>query len=173
MGREETVSTIQLDFLAPETFDLHYTDEEGKDQRPVVIHRSPLSTHERFVSYLLEYYGGALPTWLSPVQTVLIPVNEDCHEFCENLATHLREKFVRAEVDFSHESFNKKIRTHTLRKVPLLLIIGNKEVQENSVTVRRFGVKEQQTLKRDVFVAELLEEIGERKNFREPITSIV
>lgn len=173
MGREETVSTIQLDFLGPENFDLNYTDEQGHDVRPVIIHRSPLSTHERFVSFLIEYYGGAFPTWLAPVQVCLIPVNDTCKSYCEELAEELRSHMVRVELDDSSNSFGKKIRTNTVRKIPMLLIIGNDEVEQGQVTVRRYGLKEQQTLDKSEFKTSILEEIRLRKNFREPMGSII
>jgi threonyl-tRNA synthetase len=173
LGREETFSTIQLDFLAPETFDMTYIDDQGKPQRPVVIHRAPFSTHERFVSYILEYYGGVFPTWLSPVQLVLIPVNESCHEYCQSMVSELTRNMVRAELDISQQSFGKKIRTHTVRKVPILLIIGNQEVDQAQVTVRRYGVEKQETLAKDVFIEQLYKEIRDRVNTREPLSSIV
>lgn len=173
LGREETFSTVQLDFLAPENFDLSYIDEQGRPQKPVVIHRAPLSTHERFISYLLETYGGVFPTWLAPVQLVLIPVNETCHDYCKKFSEELQSQFVRVEVDESSQSFSKKIRTHTVRKIPMLLIIGNKEVENEEVTIRRYGVKDQKCLSKADFVKELLEEIQKRKNFREPLTSII
>ena len=94
MGREETVSTIQVDFLSPMNFDLKYTEQGGTEGVPVIIHRAPLSTHERFISYLIEYYGGAFPTWSSPVQVNLIPVNQDCENFCRKLAQDLHGSFV-------------------------------------------------------------------------------
>ena len=173
LGREETVSTIQLDFLSADNFDLTYIDEQGKSARPVIIHRAPFSTHERFISYILEYYGGVLPTWMSPVQVVFIPVNDACHAYCQSLADEWTQNFVRVEVDTTQQSFGKKIRTHTVRKVPILLIVGNKEVEEGNVTVRRYGVEQQETLKKDEFAQLLYKEIRERINTREPLSSIV
>lgn len=173
LGREETCSTIQIDFLGAENFDLTYIDDQGKSQRPVVIHRSPLSTHERFISYMIETYGGVFPTWLAPVQLVLIPVNETCNAYCQEIEAELTQNMVRVEVDTSSQSFGKKIRTHTVRKVPILLIIGNQELEQNTVTVRRYGVEQQQTLPKQTFVSELYEEIRTRKNTREPLRAIV
>lgn len=170
LGREETVSTIQLDFLATENFNLTYVDEQGKDSRVVVLHRAPLSTHERFISYMLEYYGGVFPTWLAPVQVVLIPVSEACHKYCQEMEDDFRQNLIRAEVDFTQQSFGKKIRTHTVRKIPILLIVGQQELEQATVTVRRYGVKEQETLAKDLFKSQLLAEIAERKNEREPLS---
>ncbi len=173
LGREETFSTIQVDFLAPETFDLSYIDDEGKEQRPVVIHRAPFSTHERFISYILESYGGVFPTWLAPVQVAVIPVNESCNNYCADLEAQFKRHFVRAEADLSSQSFGKKIRTHTVRKVPILLIVGNQELEEGRVTVRRYGVEKQESFTKEDFMHMLLEEIRERKNTREPLSAIV
>jgi threonyl-tRNA synthetase len=173
MGREETVSTIQIDYLSPKNFDLKYTEQGGGDGVPVIIHRSPLSTHERFISYLIEYYGGAFPTWCSPVQVNLIPVNTDCEPFCRKLAEELHASFVRVEVDTSDNSFNKKIRNSTVRKNPMTLIIGNKEVADSTVTIRRYGVEKQETLSVADFKKSLFEEIRNRVMTREPMSSFL
>lgn len=173
MGREETVSTIQLDLLSPINFDLTYQDNEDKEVRPVIIHRAPLSTHERFISFILEYYGGALPTWCSPVQVMMIPVNAECVTYCQELEQRLTGNFARVEIDDSDNSFNKKIRNNAMRKIPILLIIGNNEVANNQVTVRRYGVEQQQTVDKEQFVNDLISEIKDRKNFREPMGSII
>jgi threonyl-tRNA synthetase len=173
LGREETVSTIQVDFLAAVNFNLRYTGEDGKEESPVVIHRAPLSTHERFISFLIEYYGGAFPLWMNPLQVVLIPVNETCLDYCLTLKSELHGAKVRVEVDESHESFNKKIRINTMKKASILLIIGNKEVDSNMVTVRRYGVTEQETLSKDEFISGLLKDIKTRVNNREPVTAML
>ncbi|MBP9706474.1 MAG: threonine--tRNA ligase [Oligoflexales bacterium] len=173
MGREETVSTIQLDLLSPQNFDLNFHDKDDKEVRPVIIHRSPLSTHERFISFLLEFYGGAMPTWCSPVQVALIPVNDSCLAYAEELRELLHKQFVRVEVDDTNNSFNKKIRNSAVKKIPISIIIGNKEVDEKLVTLRRLGVEQQETIARDTFVAQILTEIRERHNFREPMHSII
>lgn len=173
MGREETVSTIQIDYLGPKNFSLKYTDDAGGEGVPVIIHRSPLSTHERFTSYLIEYYGGAFPTWCAPVQTNIISVNSDCEPFCRELADGLHSEYFRVEVDTTDNSFNKKIRNSTVRKTPITLIIGNKEVEEKKVTVRRYGIQEQQTMSVDEFKAMLRTEVKERRMLREPMSSIL
>lgn len=173
LGREETVSTIQVDYWAPEQFDLNYIDATGKETRCVVIHRAPLSTHERFLSFLLEYYGGAFPTWCAPVQVAIIPVNEACHEYAAALATELREKEGRrVEIDDSDNSFNKKIRNSAVRKIPIALIVGHKEVQEQQVTVRRYGTTNQEVLGRAEFIEQLRDEIKNRRMLREPMSAI-
>jgi threonyl-tRNA synthetase len=169
MGREETVSTIQVDYLVPERFGLKYIAEDGMEKVPVCIHRAPLSTHERFLSFLLEYYGGAFPTWCAPVQVMVIPVRDEHHEYAKELIALMRSKRIRAELDDSHHSFNKKIRNNAVSKTPILLIIGGNEVENKTVTIRRYGIKEQQTLPSVEFMALLQEEILERKMMREPM----
>jgi threonyl-tRNA synthetase len=173
MGREETVSTIQVDFLSPTNFDLKYTEAGGGEGVPVIIHRAPLSTHERFISYLIEYYGGAFPTWASPVQVNIIAVNQDCEEFCKKLADELHQNYIRVEVDTSDNSFNKKIRNSTVRKTPITLIVGNKEVEESKVTIRRYGIDKQETMGVSDFKAMLMDEIKTRKMLREPMSSLL
>ena len=173
MGREETVSTIQVDFLSPQNFELAYTDETGQDQMPIIIHRSPLSTHERFVSYLIEYYGGAFPTWAAPIQVVAIPVMDDCLPYAKALVEELHSKMVRAEIDGTDNSFNKKIRTHAMRKIPMQIIIGQKELDDKQVTIRRYGIQEQVTMGRDEFLAMLLKEIADRTMHRPAMGSLL
>lgn len=173
MGREETVSTIQVDFLAAEKFDLKFTNQNGEDEKPVVIHRAPLSTHERFVSFLIEYYGGAFPTWFSPVQVRMIPVNDKCADYCKEFANKLTRERVRVEVDDSSDSFSKKVRNGAMKKIPLLLIIGHEEVENGTVSVRRFGSRDNVSMSQGEFTDLLLDEIKTRKNLREPIGAIL
>jgi threonyl-tRNA synthetase len=173
MGRSETVSTIQADFLAPINFDMKYINESNQEERPVVIHRAPLSTHERFLSFLLEYYGGAFPVWCAPVQVALIPVKDDCLPYARELAERLRRDFFRVEVDDSDASFNKKIRNNTVRKIPIMGVIGMKEVEERTLTVRRYGIPQQEVLPLESFVKMLTEERATRANPREPMGSII
>ncbi len=173
LGREETVSTIQVDFLAAMNFDLHYTDENGQPQPVVVIHRAPLSTHERFVSYLIEYYGGAFPTWCAPVQVAVIPVADEFADYARAVAARLRSRFVRVEVDLSNNSFSKKIRTNTVRKIPNLLIVGNRERETGSVTLRRYGIEKQESMPLDRFLEMILDEIQGRVMLREPMGALL
>ena len=173
MGREETVGTIQVDFLSPKNFDLKYTEQGGGDGVPVIIHRAPLSTHERFTSFLIEYYGGAFPTWCSPVQVNLVPVNTECESFCQKLSQELHGLMVRAEVDTTDNSFNKKIRNSAVRKTPITLIVGNKEVEESKVTIRRYGIEKQEAMPVTDFKTMLLDEIKTRVMLREPMSSLL
>ncbi|HNY10403.1 MAG TPA: threonine--tRNA ligase [Candidatus Wallbacteria bacterium] len=151
IGREETASTTQLDFAMAERFNLEFTDASGNKQRPYIIHRAPLGTHERFIAFLIELYGGAFPTWLAPQQAIFIPVSEKFNEYCYKLANMMTDGFMRVEVDDSSDSFNKKIRNNTKRKCPNLLIVGGKEAEESLVTWRRYCTPDQKTMKFDDF----------------------
>lgn len=162
IGREETASTNQLDFAMPERFNLSYVAEDGKEHRPYIIHRAPLGTHERFLAFLIEHFGGAFPTWMSPVQVKIIPVNDTCVEYAEEIERELFSKMIRAEIDRGTESFNKKIRNAVTKKTPNMLIIGNNEVEAKTVTLRRYCTKEQKTLALNEFVAGLEKVISER-----------
>ncbi len=146
MGREETVSTCQLDFVVAERFGLEYVDSDGERKVPFIIHRAPLSTHERMISFLIELYGGAFPTWMAPLQVQLIPVNDDVADYAEEIADELRDNLFRAEIDYSNESFNKKIRNAITHKIPNLWIIGGKEKENRTITWRRYCSKQQKTV---------------------------
>ncbi len=146
IGREETASTNQLDFAMPERFDLTYVGEDGKSHRPYIIHRAPLGTHERFLAFLIEHFGGAFPTWMAPAQVMVVPVAETFLEYGNRIRDQLASALVRVQVDASAESFNKKIRNAITHKIPNILIVGGKEQQEETVTWRRYCVKEQRTL---------------------------
>ncbi len=154
MGMEETLSTIQLDFLLPARFELTYVGEDGKNiYTPVVIHRGIVSTMERFVAYLLEEFKGVLPLWLAPVQMALIPVNLTYHsDYTNKVKEILLNKGFRVEVDFREEKLGYKIRDHQTKKVPYQLVIGDNEVENNTLTYREYGKKEQTTLSIDEFV---------------------
>ncbi len=162
LGREETVSTCQLDFVMAERFDLTYTSDDGTPKRPYIIHRAPLSTHERFVSFLIEFYGGAFPTWMAPTQVRILPINEDVVDYANEIRDQLRGKLFRAEVDDSSNSFNKKVRTAVTSKIPNIWIIGGNEAENRSVTWRRYAAEAQQTLALDKAVATLVQLRDER-----------
>lgn len=162
LGREETVSTVQLDYVSAKRFNLSYTDENGQPAEPAVIHRAPLSVHERMISFLIEHYGGAFPTWLAPIQVRFVTVNDDLLDYANKLSDRLRADFVRAEVDTLPHSFGKKIRNAATQKIPIVLVIGERESQSGQVTVRRYRRKEQETLDFDLFRERLLAEIRDR-----------
>ncbi len=143
LGREETVSTCQLDFVVAERFGLTYVDKDGQEKRPFIIHRAPLSTHERMISFLIEFYGGAFPTWMAPQQVRLVPVNDEVLPYAQEIADRLRGDLFRAGIDDSSESFNKKIRNAVTHKIPNIWVIGAREAENRAVTWRRYCVKEQ------------------------------
>ncbi|MGX7099539.1 threonine--tRNA ligase [Globicatella sp. HMSC072A10] len=161
IGIEETMSTIQLDFLLPERFDLTYVGEDGQNtHRPVVIHRGVVSTMERFVAYLIEEYKGAFPTWLAPVQAVLLPVNLDAHgDRVQEIYEALRNHGFRVEMDLRNEKLGYKIREAQTSKVPYQIVIGDQEVSDGTVNVRPYGSQKSETLSFEDFVARLTKEV--------------
>jgi threonyl-tRNA synthetase len=136
LGREWQCGTVQVDFMLPERFGLKYIDQNGKEQTPVMIHRAPLGSLERFLAILIEQYAGAFPVWLAPVQMMLIPIAERHVEAAKKMAETLRSQGVRVEVDEKSEPMGAKIRNATLQKVPFMGIIGDKEVTEVTISVR-------------------------------------
>ncbi|WP_318614264.1 threonine--tRNA ligase [Sporosarcina sp. YIM B06819] len=160
IGMEETLSTVQLDFLLPERFDLTYVGEDGKQHRPVVIHRGVVSTMERFVAFLIEEYKGAFPTWLAPVQVEVIPVSPDAHF---DYADGVREKLVasgfRVDIDSREEKIGYKIREAQMQKVPYMLVLGDKEVETGEVNVRKYGEQKSESMPFDEFITRLQEEV--------------
>lgn len=155
LGNDETLSTIQIDFLLPRRFDLTYVGEDGKnDQVPVVIHRGIVSTMERFVAFLIEEYKGAFPLWLSPVQAKLLPVNLNFHQdYAIEVQKQLQALGFRVEVDLRNEKLGYKIREAQTKKIPIQLVIGDKEVEQKGVTYRLYGKEEQVFMPLDEFIA--------------------
>ena len=165
-GREFTLSTNQLDFAVPSRFGLTYTDKDGKEKTPYCIHRAPMGTHERFIAFLIEHFGGAFPTWLAPVQVVVIPVSDKFLAYGKKIEALLREDLVRVELDTNSSTMGKKIQEGATRKIPILLVVGGKEEAEQTVTVRRYGIKEQKAMPLDAFVPMPAAEIKERKHVK-------
>ena len=164
MGKEETLSTAQLDFLLPERFDLSYIGSDGENHRPVVIHRGVVSTMERFVAFLTEETKGAFPTWLAPKQVEIIPVNVDLHyDYARNLQDELKSQGVRVEIDDRNEKMGYKIREAQMQKIPYQIVVGDKEVENNEVNVRKYGSQDQETIERDEFIWNLVDEIRLKK----------
>ncbi|HBT71891.1 MAG TPA: threonine--tRNA ligase, partial [Lysinibacillus sp.] len=160
IGKEETLSTVQLDFLLPERFDLTYVGEDGKPHRPVVIHRGVVSTMERFVAFLIEEYKGAFPTWLAPVQVEVIPVSNEAHfDYAKQIEEQLTAAGLRVEMDDREEKLGYKIREAQMKKIPYMLVIGDKEVEANGVNVRRYGSKDSETISFEDFLATIKAEI--------------
>ncbi|WP_046178594.1 threonine--tRNA ligase [Domibacillus tundrae] len=152
LGKEETLSTVQLDFLLPERFDLTYVGEDGKQHRPVVIHRGVVSTMERFVAFLIEEYKGAFPTWLAPVQVQIIPVSNEVHyDYAKQLKDQLKSAGIRVEMDSREEKLGYKIRESQMKKIPYMLVVGDKELESGSVNVRKYGEQQSETMSFDDF----------------------
>jgi threonyl-tRNA synthetase len=161
-GREETGSTNQLDFAIPERMDLSYVGPDNAPHRPYIIHRAPAGTHERFIALLIEHYAGAFPTWLAPVQVRVVPVSEKFDEYGHTLVKALRQQFVRAQIDASSDTMGKKIRNAVTSKIPNMLVIGEREQADNTVTLRRYGKQEQETMAFGAFETWVLGQIKTR-----------
>ena len=160
IGMEETLSTVQLDFLQPERFDLTYVGEDGKQHRPVVIHRGVVSTMERFVAYLIEEYKGAFPTWLAPVQVEIIPVSIDAHfDYAAAVRDELVQRGIRVEIDDREEKMGYKIREAQVQKIPYTLVLGDREVEAEEVNVRKYGEKQSESMTVAQFVANIVREV--------------
>jgi len=164
LGREWQCGTVQIDFMLPERFALTYVDNTGKEQTPVMIHRAPLGSLERFLAILIEHYAGAFPLWLSPVQVVVIPIAERHTEAAQKVYETLRTANIRTEIDTKNEPMQAKIRNHTLQKAPYLAIIGDREIEKQTVSIRKRGVKELQVRTLTDFIARLRIEIEEKTN---------
>lgn len=162
-GREESVSTVQLDFAVPERMGLKYVGADGQEHTPYCIHRAPFSTHERFVAFLIEHFAGAFPTWLAPLQVQVLTVSEQFDDYADALVKRLRAHMIRAERAPSNDTLPKKIRQGTTQKIPNLLIVGEREAEEGTVTLRRYGHRDQHTLSQDEFEQALLRTVRERK----------
>ncbi|MCC9941468.1 threonine--tRNA ligase, partial [Streptococcus agalactiae] len=163
LGNEETLSTIQLDFLLPERFDLKYIGADGEEHRPIMIHRGGISTMERFTAILIETYKGAFPTWLAPQQVSVIPISNEAHiDYAWEVARVLKDRGIRAEVDDRNEKMQYKIRAAQTQKIPYQLIVGDKEMEEKGVNVRRYGSKATETKSIEEFVESILADIARK-----------
>lgn len=164
LGKEETLSTVQLDFLLPEKLDLTYIGEDGKQHRPVVIHRGVVSTMERFVAFLIEEYKGAFPTWLAPVQVEVIPVAPDVHfDYAKQVTDKLKASGFRVEMDKRDEKIGYKIREAQMQKIPYMIVVGDQEVDSETVNVRKYGEKKTETLPLQQFIEQLKGEVEKHK----------
>src|SRR5699024_2241998 len=152
LGHDETLSTVQLDYQAAENFDLTYIGDDGKNHRPVIIHRGVVGTMERFVAFLIEEYKGVFHVWLAYVQMKIITVSLDAHgEEAEKLADTLRREGIRVEIDQREEKIGYKIREAQTQKIPFAIVLGDKEIEANTVNVRRYGEQDTQTLSVEEF----------------------
>ena len=162
IGKEFTLATNQVDFAIPRRFNLTYTDKNGNDETPLCIHRAPLSTHERFIGFLIEHYGGDFPLWLSPTQVSILPVSEKSHDYAKTIKSKFKNAGIRVNLDDRADKIGAKIRSAEISKVPVMLIIGEKEEENNSATVRRRFVKDQETINLDSLMDSLNSEINKR-----------
>ena len=164
IGHDVTLSTIQLDYQLPERFELEYISKDGSRQRPVVIHRAILGSLDRFIAFLLEETKGILPLWLSPKQAVIIPVSPEAHgEYARKVYADLKAMGVRCSVDDRNEKLGYRIREAQTGKTPIQIVVGDGEVQENGVTIRRYGSKAQTKMSAEDFYRSLREEIASKK----------
>jgi threonyl-tRNA synthetase len=162
-GQEETAFTVQYDFVMPKRFDLKYIDRDGKTKEPIVIHRSSIGCIERTMAFLIEHYAGAFPVWLSPVQTIILPVSEKFKDYAHSVETQFIASGIRAVVDDSDETLGKRIAEAEKQKIPYMIVIGEKEEKDNLVAIRTRGEKKQETMEVDEFIEKIRKRIGEKK----------
>ncbi len=162
IGREFTLATNQVDFSQGRSFKLEYTGQDNKPETPLIIHRAPLGTHERFIGFLLEQYAGKFPVWLAPVQVKVLPISDKFLDYAKTVSQKLKKADIRVEVDDRSEKIGKKIRDTELMKVPYMLVIGEKEMNETKVAVRRQGKGDVGVKGVDDFIAEIVREVKER-----------
>ena len=163
IGREFTLATNQVDFAQPRSFKLSFTNQNNEPEIPLIIHRAPLGTHERFIGFLLEHYAGKFPTWLAPVQVKVLPISDKFLDYANSVSDKLKKADIRCEVDDRSEKIGKKIRDTELLKVPYMLVVGEKEMNENMVAVRRQGKGDTGVKSVDDFLNEIVDEVKERK----------
>ena len=165
IGRTWQCGTIQLDFQMPQRFELEYVGEDGKKHRPIMIHRAIFGSIERFIGILIEHFAGKFPVWLAPKQVKILPITDRTAEYAAEVCKKLAAAGVRAEVDGRSEKIGYKIREAKMEKVPYVLVVGDKEVEDGTVNVNKRGVEEKTTVKVDEFVATVLDEINQKVNF--------
>ena len=162
IGKEFTLATNQVDFVVPERFDLSYKDKNGNQQTPICIHRAPLSTHERFIGFLIEHFGGNFPLWLAPVQVAVLPVSEKVNDYARNITNKLIDHDIRAMLDDRSDKVGAKIRKAEINRVNVMLIVGPKEEENNTVSVRRKFSGDLGTVDQDILLSTLVNEIKDR-----------
>ena len=163
IGREFTLATNQVDFSQGRSFKLSFTNKDNTPEVPLIIHRAPLGTHERFIGFLLEHYAGKLPTWIAPLQVKILPISDKFMDYGETVLQKLKDAGIRAEIDDRNEKIGKKIRDTELAKVPYMLVFGEKEIENNAVAVRKQGKGDQGVKNLDEFINEICVEIKERR----------
>jgi threonyl-tRNA synthetase len=163
IGREFTLATNQVDFAQSRSFNLSFTNQHNEKEIPLIIHRAPLGTHERFIGFLLEHYAGKFPLWLAPIQVKVLPISDKFMDYAKAVSDQLKKADIRSEVDDRNEKIGKKIRDTELMKVPYMLVVGEKEMNENKVAVRRQGKGDVGVVGVDEFIAAAVAEIKERR----------
>jgi threonyl-tRNA synthetase len=164
IGREFTLATNQVDFAQPRSFKLSFTNKNNEPEIPLIIHRAPLGTHERFIGFLLEHYAGKFPTWLAPVQVKVLPISDKFLDYAKEVETALLQQGIRVEIDDRQEKIGKKIRDTELMKIPYMLIVGEKEVNEKVVSVRRQGKGDAGSFAVTEWIAQIKQEIENRQS---------
>ncbi len=162
VGREETASTNQIDFIMPARFGLTYVGEDGNDHPVAVIHRAPLGSHERFIGFLIEHYAGAFPLWLSPVQVAVLPITDEQNGYAEKVSEEFQNKGIRVEKYFENETIGKKIRTAELQKITYILVVGGKEEQNETINVRHYRRGQEGETSLDELVKKILDEVEKK-----------
>ncbi len=163
IGREFTLATNQVDFAQGRRFKLEFTNQNNEAETPLIIHRAPLGTHERFIGFLLEHYAGKFPTWLAPVQVKILPISDKFMDYAKDVLQKLKKADIRAEIDDRSEKIGKKIRDTELMKVPYMLVVGEKEVNENKASIRRQGKGDLGAKSVDEFLNEIVTEVKDRR----------
>ena len=164
IGREFTLATNQVDFAQSRSFKLSFTNQQNQPEIPLIIHRAPLGTHERFIGFLLEHYAGNFPTWLAPLQVKILPISDKFAEYANSVLQSLKNADIRAEIDDRNEKIGKKIRDTELMKVPYMLVIGEKEMNEGTASIRKHGKGDSGTQKIETFISAIKQEITARTN---------
>jgi threonyl-tRNA synthetase len=159
LGRSWQLGTIQVDYNLPERFELEYVDSDNTRKRPVMIHRAPFGSMERFIAVLLEHCGGDLPLWLAPVQVKVLPISDKYAEYAQKVAAHLKKIDIRAEIDDRQEKIGRKIRDTELAKIPYMLIVGEKEQADEQVAVRKHGEGDKGAMALELFAEEIRETV--------------
>ena len=162
IGREFTLATNQVDFAQGRSFKLSFTNKDNSPEVPLIIHRAPLGTHERFIGFLLEHYAGKFPTWLAPLQVKILPISDKFMSYAKNILQTLKKADIRAEIDDRSEKIGRKIRDTELAKVPYMLVIGEKEMTDGQVSIRRQGKGDLGAKLVEEFLKDILIEINER-----------
>ena len=162
IGKQFTLATNQVDFAIPKRFNLTYTDEHGEEQTPLCIHRAPLSTHERFIGFLIEHYGGDFPLWLAPIQVTILPISEKTNKYAQAIEEKFKNKGLRVKLDDRPDKIGAKIRLAELNKIPVMIIVGEKEASDNTVSIRRRLMGDQGSVNVEELLTNLISEIKQR-----------